>query len=185
VVLATLLSVCTLTPGAGAADPPPDSLYRLHATLTTHKAQTIGFDTNRGHPALVSMFYGSCPAACPMLITAMQVYESHLDEASRARLHVLMVSFDAAHDTPQQLERLAQLHRADPSRWTFTNAPERDARRIAALLGISYRRVGNGEYDHSLVITLLDTEGRVLARTTKLVGDDDFQMRLKAATAGP
>jgi protein SCO1/2 len=118
-----------------------------------------------------------------MLITSIQLYESHLDEASQARLRVLLVSFDAAHDTPEQLDRLARLHRADPSRWTFANASESDSRRIAALLGVRYRRLPDGSFDHSLLITLLDAKGRVLASTTKLIGDAQFQARVQAATS--
>jgi protein SCO1/2 len=149
----------------------------------TQKGVVAGFNLYQGHPTLVSMFYGSCPAACPMLITAMQTYEAELDEASRARLRALLVSFDAARDSPPQLESLAHQHGADASRWTFASAPEPAARRIAALLGISYRRLADGNFDHSLVITLLDSQGRVLASTTRMVGDAEFQARLRAATA--
>jgi len=166
-----------------AASLPGDSLYQLRATVTTQKGATAGFDLYRGHPAVVSMFYGSCPAYCPMLITAVQVYESHLDESSRARLRVLLVSFDAPHDTPRRLGELSRLHRADPERWTFASAAEPDARRIAALLGFHYRRLEDGSFDHSQIITLLDGEGRVVASTTKLIGDADFEAKLRAITA--
>jgi len=165
-----------------AADVPGDSIYQLHAQLTTQAAETAGLDLYRGHPTLIAMFYGSCPAACPMLITAIQVYESHLDEASQTRLRVLMVSFDAARDTPAALDRLARLHRADSARWTFSSAPEADARRIAALLGVSYRALPAGDFDHSLKITLLDESGRILASTTMLIGDAPFLAQLRSAT---
>ena len=166
-----------------AAGLPTDSLYQLRATVITEQGTPAGFNLYEGHPTLVSMFYGSCPAACPMLITAMQTYEANLDESSRARLRALLVSFDAARDTPSQLQTLAREHRADGSRWTFASAPEPTARKIAALLGISYRRLANGDFDHSLVITLLDPQGRVIGSTTRLVGDEEFQAKLRAATA--
>lgn len=182
-LLLVLLALCGL--GAAADGLPPDSVYQLHATLTTQSGSPADLDLYRGHPVMISMFYGSCPAACPMLITAMQVYESHLDQASRARLRVLMVSFDAVRDSPPQLAGIARLHRVDPARWTFSSAPGNDARKIAALLGISYRRQPDGGFNHTLLITLLDGQGRVLARTSKLVGDTDFQARLRAAAAAP
>lgn len=170
-------------PAGSPTDFPADSLYQLPITLTTQSGAAAGLDLQRGHPVLISMFYGSCPAACPMLITAMQAYESHLDQAARARLRVLMVSFDAARDTPERLAGLARLHRADPARWTFASAADNDARKLAALLGIAYRRQPSGEFDHSLLITLLDRQGRVLARTSQLVGDAQFQAQLKSAAA--
>ena len=179
--LALLALAATATAGAL----PGESLYQLEAQLTTQRGVRAGLDMDRGHPTLVAMFYGSCPAACPMLIDAIHAYEEELDAASRARLRVLLVSFDAARDTPPQLERLARLHRADPVRWTFASADERDTRRSAALLGVSYRRLPDGDYEHSLLITLLDAEGRVLGSTTRLVGDTDFEAKLRTATRSP
>jgi len=170
--------------GSIPAELPTASIYQLHAQLATQSAATVGLDLYRGRPTLISMFYGSCPAACPMLITAMQVYESHLDPAARARLRVLLVSFDASRDTPQHLNSVATLHHADPKRWTFASAPDSDARKIAAVLGISYRRLPKGEFEHSLLITLLDSDGRIVASTTTLVGDEAFQAMLHTAT-GP
>lgn len=181
---AALIGICACAAViCQAADVPGDSLYQLHAALMTQGGTAARFDLYRGHPAVVSMFYGSCPAYCPMLITAVQVYESHLDESSRARLRVLLVSFDALHDTPQRLAELARLHRADPQRWTFASAGEPDARRIAALLGFHYRRLEDGSFDHSQILTLVDGEGRVVASTTKLIGDAAFDARLRAITA--
>jgi len=169
-------------PVCPAGDLPADSLYQLRAELTTGKGP-VGFDVYQGHPTVISMFYGSCPAYCPMLITATQVYESGLDEPSRARLRVLLVSFDAARDTPERLTELARLHRTDPDRWIFASANEPDARRIAALLGFHYRRLPDGSFDHSQIITLVDSHGRVVASTTKLIGDAGFQAKLQASTA--
>jgi protein SCO1/2 len=172
-----VLSVCR------AGDLPTDSLYQLHAEVTTQQGTAAGFNLYQGHPTLLSMFYGSCPSYCPMLITALQVYESHLPEDSRTRLRVLLVSFDAMHDTPERLTELAHLHRTDPSRWTFASASEPGARKIAELLGFRYRQLPDGSFEHSQVITLIDGQGRVLANTTKLTGDSAFQAQLQAAAA--
>lgn len=179
--LGALVSLGALAVCAAAL--PGDSLYQLHATLTTQQGVPAGFDLYQGHPTVISMFYGSCPSYCPMLITAVQVYEGHLDEVSRARLRVLLVSFDAAHDTPQRLAELSRLHRADPVRWTFASAREPDARRIAELLGFHYRKLPDGSFDHTQVLTLVDGQGRVLASTATLIGDAAFQARLQAGTA--
>jgi protein SCO1/2 len=77
---------------------------------------------------------------------------------------------------------VATLHHADPKRWTFASASDSDARKVAAALGVSYRRLPTGEFDHSLLITLLDSEGRIVASTTTLVGDKAFQATLRTAT---
>ena len=58
-------------------------------------------------------------------------------------------------------------------------------RRTAAVLGVRYRKLANGEFNHSSVLILLDREGRVLARTEKLgaVPDPAFVAKVKSALA--
>lgn len=168
-----------------AADPPTDSLYQLRMQLVTQDGTRQPFDLYRGHPTLLSMFYGSCPASCPMLITSLKVYVRQLPSPAQAQLRVLLVSFDPEHDTPQRLEALAREHNADPARWRFTSAAEPDARKLAALLGEQFRPLPAGGFDHSLLITLLDRDGRSLASTAKLIGDTRFQAALVAATTAP
>jgi protein SCO1/2 len=41
-------------------------------------------------------------------------------------------------------------------------------RKIAALLGIQYRKLADGEFNHSTLLTLLDREGRIVAKSGKL-----------------
>jgi protein SCO1/2 len=183
--LPALLVLLTALSRSMAGALPSDSLYQLHVNLQTSAGRPAALDLYRGQPTLLAMFYGSCTAACPMLITGMQVYESRLPPESRARLRVLLVSFDAARDTPAQMTQLAHEHRIDLSRWTVAAAPKGDARRLAALLGVHYRQLPNGEFEHSLLITLVDRDGRVVASTATVVGDDAFQARLGAAAADP
>ena len=65
----------------------------------------------------------------------------------------------------------------------LTSAQDTDARKIAAILGFSYRHLPDGSFDHSLLITLLDRDGRILGATSTLVGDSGFLAKLRAATA--
>ena len=45
-------------------------------------------------------------------------------------------------------------------------------RKLAAMLGIQYRELPSGEFNHSSVIVLLDAEGRVVGKTS-LLGEAD------------
>lgn len=180
--LACLL-IAVAWPLHAATEAPTDSLYRMRVALLAQNGVPQPFDLYRGHPTLISMFYGSCAASCPMLITSLQVYEKQLPAAARSQLRVLLISFDRPRDTPQRLAELAREHHADSSRWTFSSASAADARKIAALLGAQYRQLPDGSFDHSLLITLLDDEGRPLASTSKLIGDAQFMVKLETATA--
>jgi cytochrome oxidase Cu insertion factor (SCO1/SenC/PrrC family) len=148
----------------GAAEPRGDSIYALSAMLVDQNGEPVGLDVFRGHPVLISMFYGTCRDACPLLITDLHRIESELPPAIRSDLRIVLVSFDPDRDTPEALRALAQAHDADASRWRFLRAPGDTVREVAAVLGIRYRRLSDGSFNHSSVITLLDRSGVVLTR---------------------
>lgn len=167
-----------------AAELPSDSIYRLDARLVDQDGRASGLDRERGHVTLVSMLYTSCPNVCPLLIAAAQRIDHALGDEQRAKLRVLLVSLDPERDTAAALRATADEHRIDRSRWTLARAEEVDVRRIAVTLGIQYRKLPSGELNHSSVITLLDAEGRILARTSMLARlDEDFLARVRAALA--
>lgn len=143
---------------------PDDSLYQLGLSLLDQRGQTVDLGLHRGHPTLVTMFYGSCPAACPMLIADMKAIEAQLSPAAADALRVVMVSFDPEVDRPEVLADLAREHGLDGTRWTLASSHPDEVRSLAAVLGISYRRLDSGHYNHSAVITLLDPQGRPSAR---------------------
>ena len=179
---ALLLAFAGTAPAGEAAD----SLYGLKASLVNQVGQTVPFDVYRGQPVLISMFYESCDYVCPMLIANIGQLENQLDQAARSRLRVLLISIDPEHDTPEVLAGLARKHRADLGRWTFARADARDVRKISALLGIQYRALPEGGFNHSVLMTLLDRDGSVLARSAKLQGAaPEFTKALRAATAAP
>lgn len=178
-----LLTLCVLVAGIAHAAPAPDSLYHLKPALTDQRGRSVAFDQAARGPALVSMFYASCPHVCPMIVSSMQLIEKQLTPAERARLRVLMLSFDHERDTPAALAELAERHRVDGERWTFARADASDVRLTAAALGIQYRRLPDGEYNHSTVITLLDDQGRVVARTEQLgAPDPEFVAAVRRVT---
>jgi protein SCO1/2 len=91
------------------------------------------------------------------------------------------VSFDPEHDTAGVLEELARAHGLDSSRWRLLRGSHDTVREVAAVLGIRYRRLPDGGFNHSSVITLLDASGVVLARVEGLGQPlDVFRERLKA-----
>lgn len=65
----------------------------------------------------------------------------------------------------------------DESRWRLLRAPEETVRDIAALLGIKYRRLPDGSFNHSSVITLLDPDGAIVARDDAIGGPHEALLR--------
>lgn len=139
------------------------SLYDLDVSLISADGESIATNVGRGRPMLISMFYASCSAACPALIGALKVAA----ESAPPETQVLLVSFDPERDTPAKLRELATTHKLD-ARWTLAVADDSNARTLAALLGIKYRRVPSGEFFHNAVIVAVDAEGVPIARMTGL-----------------
>lgn len=147
------------------------SLYDLPIHVVDRAGTTRPLAAFRGAPLLVTMFYGSCASACPLLTSDLKRIERQLPTGVREQLRVLMVSFDQARDTPAVLERLTLDRGMDPARWTLASASDDDARSLAGVLGIRYRKLDNGEFFHSSAIVLLDRDGRIRARLDGLGRD--------------
>src|SRR5262249_650732 len=107
------------------------------------------------------MFYGSCAAACPALIGELDRVIGDKD------VRVLLVSFDPERDTPARLRELARAHHLD-ARWTLATAGAADVRSLAAVLGVHFKRLPDGELGETSVVLVLDEAGRPIARMTGL-----------------
>ncbi|HEV8332758.1 MAG TPA: SCO family protein [Steroidobacteraceae bacterium] len=169
--LALLLLFATRLALGGDAYP-PQSIYRLDAHLTNQSGVAHGLDVYAGQPVLITMFYGSCPAACPLLIDTLRAIERAAPPAQRQRLRVIMISIDPQRDSVQSLQELAKTRRIDLSRWTLARADAATVRRIAAVLNVQYRQLPDGGFNHSSVITLLSPRGEIAVQSTVLAKPD-------------
>jgi protein SCO1/2 len=145
---------------------PGNSVYQLPATLTDQDGRDFDLPSLRGGPVIASMFYTSCDMVCPMIFETARLTLEQL-HAKGKHVRMLMVSFDPARDTVDVLKKTAQQRSCD-SHWTLARADEQTVRKIAAVLGVQYRKLSNGEYNHSSQLILLDGDGRIAARTGKL-----------------
>jgi protein SCO1/2 len=180
-----LLAGLACAAGVRAADAPlpPDSVYHLEATLTDQDGAPVKWRDLRGRPRLVSMFYTSCQYICPLIVEGAKAVERPLAPAERARLGVVLVSMDPARDTPAALAKVVAERRIDGDRWTLASPPPSQVRAIAGVLGIRYRQLADGEFNHTSELVLVDAEGRILARTTRIGSnpDPEFLAAVRAA----
>lgn len=145
-----------------------DSIYHLEGEWQTHTGETIQLSDLQGQPVLVSMIYGSCTTACPVLVNdARRVYQA-LPEAYRAQVKLLMVSFDEDRDTPAALAEYADKYGLGENVWLFLHGESNNIRALATVLGVRYRQRADGDFDHSNLVTVLDTQGRIVQRTEGL-----------------
>jgi len=169
---------------ACAAGPlPPDSVLQLSDRFTDQNGTEFTLASRRGHPQLVAMFYTSCQMVCPLIIDTARGIDKSLSPAEQARLRVLFVSMDPAKGTPAALAAVMKKRNLDGARWTLARTDEAGVRKIAAVLGVRYRRLANGEFNHTSAVFLLDADGRIIAKTEQIgaKSDPEFLAKVHAA----
>lgn len=151
--------------------------------LTGHAGRARALADFRGKVVIASVFYTSCPYMCPLVIDTERRSERTLDAAARAGVAVLLVSLDAKRDDPGHLAEQVTKHKLDTARWTLARTDAGHVRKLAAALGIRYRELADGEFNHA---SMLDRAGRIDART-ETIGkiDPAFIDALERALAEP
>ena len=120
-----------------------------------------------GGVTIADFIYTRCQSVCLSLGSTFQQLQAALqaDRAAgqSAKVRLLSVSFDGAHDHPAALRTYAQGLRADPALWHFVRVP--DAAQEQALLrrlGVVVVPDGRGDYEHNAALLVFDTQGRMV-----------------------
>lgn len=164
---------------------PADSVYQLESTFSDQYGKQFQLAQRRGKPQLVAMFYTSCKYVCPLIIDSVKGVEHALTESERSGLSILLVSMDPARDDTAALRSVFDKRKLDPTRWTLARAEVAAIRKFAAVLGVRYRALIDGEFNHTSALFLLDAEGRKLASSARLgaIPDAEFIAAVRAALA--
>jgi len=134
---------------------------------------------------VVSMFYTSCQYICPLIVDSGKGIEKSLTPAERARVRLLLISMDPKRDTPAALLAVVKKRNLDSTRWTLASPAPDNVRAIAGVLGVRYRALADGEFNHTTALILLDANGRILARTEQVGSrpDPEFLAAVRRAAA--
>lgn len=161
---------------------PGDSVYQLDIALQDQNGRKFSFASRAGRVSLVSMFYNSCEYVCPMLIDTLQLTQNALSKAEADKLAIFMVSFDPARDDVASLKGIEETRKLPAASWTLARGEEDAVRPLAAVLGIQYRQLESGEFNHTSQLILLSADGRILAKTSQLSQvDPEFLKQIRIA----
>lgn len=141
-----------------------DSLYHLSATWTDQHGHPVRLADFRGRPVIITMFYGNCTTACPLLLHRARTLQTELGMP----IPVLAVSFDPESDTPAAMRAYAAQRgyaEGTMGAWSFLSGTPNVIRTLATMLGVQYQRRGDGHFDHSNLIAVLDADGVVRVHT--------------------
>lgn len=149
-----------------------NSLYQADAAFTTDSSRPFTLGELRGRPVVLTMFFASCGYACPLLVTDMEAIKARLPAEVRKRAAFVLISFDPTRDTPAALAQF-RTQRALDAHWLLLHGDDGAVREIAALLGVKYQREADGNFSHSNLITILNSEGEIVHQRLGLKGGLD------------
>ena len=138
------------------------SLYQLDSLWTTDDSAQIRLSELSGRPQVVAMFFANCQIACPIIVNDMKRIEAALPADVRAQVGFTLVSFDGKRDTPAALADYRRARNLPAERWTLLRGRPDDVLELAALLGIKYKEDARGQFAHSNVITILNSQGEIV-----------------------
>ncbi len=188
-VFSLWMSVIPAISTAATADLPLSSVYQLDVRLTDQDGQTSLWRdaaSPTGGPRIVAMFYSSCDYVCPMLFEAIKNIEASLPEQARRNLQVGLITLDPARDDIAMLKKTAMQRAGTPARWRLYRTEIVDIRKLAGVLGVQYRQLSNGAFNHSTLMVLLNNQGVELARTEQIANiDPAFLKAVKKASTPP
>ena len=148
--------------------------------LTDQDGNAVTEQTYKGKLMLVYFGFTYCPDACPTALGVMSAALDKLDVAAE-RVVPILITVDPERDTPQVLkDYVSNFH---PRMVGLTGTPEQIAQ-VAKAYRVYYQKAAGatgGDYlmDHTLLIYLMDGEGKYLANFSASATPDDIAAKIR------
>jgi protein SCO1/2 len=143
--------------------------------FTNQLGQAVSTAQFKGQALAITFLFTRCPFPqyCPLLANNFAATQKKLLTMPNAptNWHLLTISFDPEFDTPEILQRYAEAHDADPSRWTFATGALIDVTAIGQQFGLAFWKEQGGIISHNLRVVVIDPAGRV----QKIFTGNDWQ----------
>ena len=143
--------------------------------FTNQLGQAVSTAQFKGQALAITFLFTRCPFPqyCPLLANNFALTQKKLLTMPNAptNWHLLTISFDPEFDTPEILQRYAEAHDADPSRWTFATGALIDVTAIGQQFGLAFWKEQAGVISHNLRVVVIDPAGRV----QKIFAGNDWQ----------
>lgn len=118
----------------------------------------------KGRALAFTFFFTRCPfpTFCPRMSSNLTEAASLLRAQAGAptNWHLLSISFDPEHDTPETLRQYGEKYHQDPACWTLATGALVEIDALTEQFGLTFARVGEG-FDHNLRTVVVDPRGRI------------------------
>jgi cytochrome oxidase Cu insertion factor (SCO1/SenC/PrrC family) len=153
--------------------------------LTNQNDRPFGSEQLKGKIWIADFIFTRCPGPCPMISSRMSELQKPLEKSD---VHLISVSVDPEHDTPQVLRGYAEKLQAQPQRWDFLTGSKRtiyELSRDGFKLAVAEGGTEAGTPVHSTRMILVDRRGEIRGyydatapdAVTKLLADTNHLLR--------
>lgn len=142
------------------------SVYQVESAWQNQAAEEMQLAALAGRVQVVALTYTSCEMSCPVIVAAMKSISEKVKGIGFA-----LISIDPERDTPATLNTYATKMNLDPSMWNLLQGNPDDVREMAALLGVRYKKMEDGDFAHSNILTVLDENGIILHQQNGMAPD--------------
>lgn len=140
---------------------PSDSIYQLDSVWQNQDAQPFSLKDLTGKKVLLSMVYTHCEHTCPAIVSTMKMVQKSLSKTNQDNAAYVLVSLTPESDTESVLKEFAKQYDIDSADWTLLRGNSTTVRELAMALGIKYQKLEDKQVNHSNLISILDTKGRL------------------------
>jgi len=158
--------------GMGQTNPVPDPQPGESVpdfALINQDGQRIDLGRYRGKALLLTFIYTRCPLPdyCILMSNNFAEIDKALqnDPALFARTHLLSISFDPEHDTPQALRSYGEVYAGKQpgeafNHWEFASGTPNEVKDVTHFFGLSYWP-DSGQIVHSLRTAIITPDGKI------------------------
>ena len=146
-------------------------------TLTDQDGKAVSLDDLSGKVWIADFIFTRCPGMCPAMTSQMYLLQERLKGLPQWKdMHLVSITVDPAHDTPQRMKAYSEMTLAEPGRWLFLTG-EHDA--VRQLIRHGFKLVADdapaGAAEpivHSSKFVLVDRDGGIRGYYDGLIHED-------------
>ena len=156
--------------------------------FTNELGQPVSLSDFRGQAIALTFFFTRCPIPefCPRLSRNFEAVQRKLRAMNNAptNWHLLSVTFDPGHDTPETLKTYGGLYQYDPGHWSFLTGPKEKIAELARLCDVKFQPE-MGLFNHNFRTLIIDASNRLqmVFPTSGDISESIVQELIKAAGA--
>lgn len=131
--------------------------------LNVANNEQVSLASTNGKARIVYFYFANCPDVCPPTTYLLSEVQDQLKKDGKlgTKAELISITFDPERDTPEAIKAFAERTFADFEGWSFLRGEEEETIELARAFNIGVKKLEDGSFIHSNVITLVDKNGQV------------------------